>query len=61
MCPKNDTTDQTNEFVINKIPSEAEILLSADSVDSNQAAMYPIEFFNSITLASASTLRNTTQ
>ena len=52
MCPKNDTTDQINEFVINQIPGEAKVLLSADSVDSNQAAMYPTEFFNSITLAS---------
>ena len=52
MCPKNDTTDQINEFVMNQIPGEAEVLLSADSVDSNQAAMYPTEFLNSITLAS---------
>ena len=39
MCPKNDTTDQINEFVMNQIPGEAKILLSADSVDSNQAAI----------------------
>ena len=52
MCPKNDTTDQINEFVMNQIPGEAKVLLSADSVDSNQAAMYPTEFLNSITLTS---------
>ena len=52
MCPKNDTTDQINEFVMNQIPGEAKILLSADSVDSNQAVMFPTEFLNSITLAS---------
>ena len=49
---KNDTTDQIHQFVMNQIPGEAKILLSADSVDSNQAAMYPTEFLNSITLAS---------
>ena len=38
--------------MINQIPGEAKILLSADSVDSNQAAMYPTEFLHSITLAS---------
>ena len=37
---------------MNQIPGEAKILLSADTVDSNQAAMYPTEFLNSITLAS---------
>ena len=52
MCPKNDTTDQINEFVMNQIPGEVKVLLSADSVDSNQAAMYPTEFLNSITLPS---------
>ena len=52
ICPKNDTTDQINEFVMNQIPGEAKILLSADSVDSNQAVMFPTEFLNSIALAS---------
>ena len=33
MCPKNDTTDQINVFVMNQIPGEAKILLSAGSVD----------------------------
>ena len=28
MCPKNDTTDQINELVMNQIPGEAKILLS---------------------------------
>ena len=65
MCPKNDTTDQINEFVINQIPGEAKILLSADSVDSNQAAMYPTEFLIQLRLLAylriASTLRNMPQ
>ena len=51
ISPKNDTTDQI-EFVLNQILGEAKVLLSADSVDYNQAAMYPTEFLNSITLAS---------
>ena len=33
-CPKNDTTYQINEFVMNQIPGVAKGLLSADSVDS---------------------------
>ena len=37
---------------MNQIPGEAKVLLIADSVDYNQAAMYPTEFLNSITLAS---------
>ena len=40
VCPKNDTTDQINAFVTNQIPSEAKILLSADSVDSQSSIIY---------------------
>ena len=49
MCPKNDTTDSINQYVMNLIPGEASTLLSADSVGEEQAAMYPTEFLNSIT------------
>ena len=49
MCPKNDTTDFINEYVINQIPREGKTLLSADSVPDDQAALYPTEFLNSIT------------
>ena len=49
MCPKNDTTDSINQYVMNLIPGEASTLLSADSVGKEQAAMYPTEFLNSIT------------
>ena len=49
MCPKNDTTDFINQYVMNLIPGEASTLLSADSVGEEQAAMYPTEFLNSIT------------
>ena len=44
MCPKNDTTDQINEFEMDQILDEAKILLSADSVDSNQAACIQLSF-----------------
>ena len=44
MCPKNDTTDQINKFLIIQISGEAKILLSADSEDSNQAAFYHLRF-----------------
>ena len=57
MSPKNDTTDQINEFVMNQIPGEAKVLLSADLVDFNQAVMYPTEFLDAITLASLSSRR----
>ena len=49
MCPKNDTTDFINEYVINQIPGEGKTLLSAGSVPDDQAALYPTEFLNSIT------------
>ena len=48
MCPKNDTTDFINEYVINQIPGEGKTLLSADSVPDYQAAHYHTEFLNSI-------------
>ena len=37
---------------MNLLPGEAKDILSADSVDTNQAAMYPTEFLNSIKLSS---------
>ena len=47
MSPKNETTADKNEYVMNLHPGEAKEILSADSVDKNQAAMYPTEFVNS--------------
>ena len=49
MSPKNETTEQINEYVMNQLPGEAHVLLSADSVDRSQAALFPTEFLNSIT------------
>ena len=52
MSPKNETTEDINEYVMNLLPGEAKEILSADYVDTNQAAMYPTEFLNSIKLSS---------
>ena len=49
MCPKNDTADFINEYVINQIPGEGKTLLGVDSMPDDQAALYPTEFLNSIT------------
>ena len=49
MSPKNETTEKINKYVIDQLPGEAKVLLSADSVDISQAAMYPTEYLNSIT------------
>ena len=49
MCPKNDTTDFMNKYVINQISGEGKALLSANSVPDDQAALYPTEFLYSIT------------
>ena len=50
--PKNETTEDINEYVMNLLPGEDKEILSADSVDTNQVAMYPTEFLNSIKLSS---------
>ena len=49
MSPKNETTGHINDYVMSQLPGEAHVLLSADSVEPNQAALYPTEFLNSIT------------
>ena len=49
MSPKNETADAINAYVMDQLPGEANVLLSADSVDVSQAAMYPTEYLNSIT------------
>ena len=41
MCPKNDTTDSTNQYVMNLIPGEGNTLLSADSVGEEQGGYVP--------------------
>ena len=48
MSPKNETTETINKYVIDQLPGEAKVLLSADSVDTSQEAMYPTEYLNSI-------------
>ena len=52
MSPKNETTEDINEYVMNLLPGEAKEILSADYVDTNQAAMYPTEFLSSVKLSS---------
>ena len=49
MSPKNETTKDINEYVTSQLPEEAHVLLSADSVEPNQDALYPTEYLNSIT------------
>ena len=48
MCPKNDTNDSVNQYVMNLIPGKASTLLSADSVSEEQAAMNLTEFLKFI-------------
>ena len=60
MSPKNDTTDQVNEFVMNHIPGEAKILLSTEFADSNKAAMYPTEFHYCLYLLISISISNKT-
>ena len=49
MSPINETTEHINDYVMSQLPGQAHVLLSADSVEPNQAALYPTEFLNSIT------------
>ena len=49
MSPKNETAETINKYVIDQFPGEAKVLLSADSVNTSQVAMYPTEYLNSIT------------
>ena len=44
MSPKNETAETINKYVIDQLPGEAKVLLRADSVDTNQAAMYLTEY-----------------
>lgn len=52
LCPTNDESLKINEKVLEGIPGELKIYLSADDVvtdDDNERAQYPIEFLNSLT------------
>ena len=49
MSPKKETTEHINDYVMSQLPEEAHVLLSVDSVEPNQAPLYPTEFLNSIT------------
>ena len=44
MSPKNEATEQINVYVMNQLSGEADVLLSADSVDRSQVALFPTEF-----------------
>ena len=49
LCPKNDTADLINDYVIHQLPGDGITLLSADSVEGSAAINFPNEFLNSIT------------
>ena len=65
MSPKNETTETINKYVIDQLPGETKVLLSADSVDTSPAAMYPTEYLILLRLLAclhtASTLRSMRQ
>ena len=44
MYPKNERTEHINDYVMSQLPGETHVLLSADSVEPNQAALYPTKF-----------------
>ena len=50
ISPKNKTAETVNKYAIDQIPGEAKVLLSADSVDSSQAAMYLTEYLKDTAL-----------
>ena len=41
MCPKNDTCDLINGYVINQLPGKGTTLLSADSVEGFPSVNFP--------------------
>ena len=48
MSPKNETTELINDYVMSQLPGEVHLLLRADSIEPNQAALYPTEYLTSI-------------
>ena len=52
LCPTNEESLKMNEMILDKLPGEARIYLSADEVvtdDDLERTQYPTEFLNSIT------------
>ena len=49
LCPKNETCDLINNYVIDQLPGKCAALFSADSVEESATANFPIEFLNSLT------------
>ena len=49
MCPKNETADLINDYVIHQLPGDGISLLGADSVEGSAAFNFPKEYLNSIT------------
>jgi ATP-dependent DNA helicase PIF1 len=51
-CPRNDTIEQINEYMMSKIQGEVVMYLSLDSVGSTSTAgldnMYPMRFLNTL-------------
>jgi hypothetical protein len=52
LCPRNDTVDQINEYILKKLQGEEVTYLSSDSVCSASIngldSMYPMEFLNTL-------------
>ena len=46
---KNDDVDDLNENILTKFPGQQRILMSADSVTSDDGQQYPVEYLNSLT------------
>ena len=49
LCPKNETADLINHYVINQLPGDGISLLGADSVEGSAAVNFPTKYLNSIT------------
>jgi hypothetical protein len=52
LTPKNDASLELNDQVLERLPGEKHVYLSADSVvadDENEQQNYPLEFLNSLT------------
>ena len=49
LCPKNETADLINDYVIHQLPGDGISLLGADSVEGSAAVNFPTEYLNSIT------------
>ena len=48
---KNDNVDDLNEEILAKFPGEEKILMSADSVTTDDGLAYPVEYLNSLNVS----------